>query len=97
MGLARDGVQGRRAPREVADAFTAELTTAYARRTIAALSDECRGSAGTPPDPRRWGLRETDQWQPAGELQVYTRDPAHASHDGHGHLVVRALRRPDGV
>lgn len=54
--------------------------------------DECDGAAGTPPDPDLWGVRETDEWQPAGELQTYTRDPANAYHDGRGHLVIRALR-----
>lgn len=56
-------------------------------------ADECSGAAGAPPDPALWGVRETDRWQPAGEAQTYTRDPANAHYDGDGHLVIRAARQ----
>jgi beta-glucanase (GH16 family) len=59
-------------------------------------ADECTGAAGTPPDPDGWELRETDRWQPAGELQTYTRDPANAYYDGAGHLVLTAIRGTRG-
>lgn len=58
--------------------------------------DECAGDAGTPPDAELWGVMETDRWQPAEELQTYTRDPAHAHYDGRGHLVLTAIRQPGG-
>jgi beta-glucanase (GH16 family) len=59
-------------------------------------ADECDGAAGTPPRPDLWGVRRTDEWQPADELQCYTDDPANAHHDGRGHLVVRAVRTGTG-
>jgi beta-glucanase (GH16 family) len=59
-------------------------------------SDECDGAAGTPPRADLWGLRRTDRWQPAGELQRYTDDPVNACHDGAGHLVLRAVRTAGG-
>ncbi len=60
-------------------------------------SDEFDGAAGEPPDPSRWGLVVTDTWQPAAELQTYTRDPANAYQDGQGNLVVAALRAGDRI
>jgi beta-glucanase (GH16 family) len=59
-------------------------------------ADECDGAAGAPPRADLWGLRRTDRWQPAGELQRYTDDPANAHHDGVGHLVLRAVRTSAG-
>jgi beta-glucanase (GH16 family) len=59
-------------------------------------ADECDGQDGQPPDPALWGVRETDAWQPAGELQTYTRDVANAHYDGRGHLVITARRQPGG-
>jgi beta-glucanase (GH16 family) len=56
-------------------------------------ADECDGDAGQPPDPSRWGVLETDGWQPTSELQTYTRDPRNASYDGEGHLVIAAVRQ----
>jgi len=55
-------------------------------------ADECAGPAGSPPDPARWGVRLTDEWQPRDELQAYTDDPANAHYDGRGHLVLTAIR-----
>ena len=59
-------------------------------------SDEFDGPAQSPPS-LRWWTRETGAhgWGNA-ELQRYTDDPANASHDGRGNLVVRARRGPDG-
>ncbi|SET07667.1 glycoside hydrolase family 16 protein [Geodermatophilus poikilotrophus] len=56
-------------------------------------SDEFEGPAGTPPDPLLWDLETGAEWT-EGELQCYTADPANASRDGDGHLVIRALRSP---
>jgi beta-glucanase (GH16 family) len=55
-------------------------------------SDEFNRDEGEPPDPSLWGLVETDRWQPPAEVQTYTRHRANAYHDGHGHLVIAALR-----
>jgi beta-glucanase (GH16 family) len=60
-------------------------------------SDECDGSLGAPPDPNLWGVRETDRWQPPGELQVYTTNRANSHYDGRGHLVLAAIRHAPGV
>lgn len=60
-------------------------------------ADEFDGDEGEPPDQARWGLVETDRWQPAPELQTYTRIPANAYHDGRGHLVIAALRQDQAV
>lgn len=59
-------------------------------------ADECSGRAGQPPDPALWGVRETDEWQPAGELQTYIVDKSTAQYDGLGHLVITARRTADG-
>lgn len=59
-------------------------------------ADECDGAAGAPPRADLWGLHRTDRWQPADERQLYTDDPANAYHDGQGHLVLRAIRDPNG-
>jgi beta-glucanase (GH16 family) len=56
-------------------------------------SDECDGGPGQQPDPALWELRETDEWQPAAELQTYTRDVGNAHYDGQGHLVIAAVQR----
>ena len=60
-------------------------------------ADECGGDAGQPPDPVRWGVLETDEWQPPAESQTYTRDPANAHHDGQGHLVIAALHQDHAI
>lgn len=57
-----------------------------------AWAEEGSGRAGAPPDTALWGVRVTDQWQPAGELQTYTTDTANAFYDGEGHLVIAARR-----
>jgi beta-glucanase (GH16 family) len=44
-----------------------------------------------------WGVRETDKWQPADELQTYTTDIGNAHYDGQGHLVLAALRRDGAI
>jgi beta-glucanase (GH16 family) len=59
-------------------------------------ADECDAGRGAVPRPDLWGTRETDRWQPAAELQRYTRDPRNAHYDGDGHLVLTALRTPEG-
>lgn len=55
-------------------------------------SEEGAGDAGSAPNADLWGVRETDQWQPAGELQAYTRNAANAYYDGQGRLVIKAIK-----
>jgi beta-glucanase (GH16 family) len=55
-------------------------------------AEEGNGTQGAPPDPKLWGIKVTDQWQPVAELQTYTTDPANAFYDGDGHLVIVAHR-----
>jgi beta-glucanase (GH16 family) len=64
--------------------------------------DEFDGPAGTPPDAARWGYELGDGsaiglpgWGNA-ELQHYTDEPANASLDGHGNLVVTARKDASG-
>ena len=52
--------------------------------------DECTGSAGQL--PAQWDVRETDQWQPANELQRYTRSPSNVAYNGQGQLVITARK-----
>jgi hypothetical protein len=54
--------------------------------------EEGVGPQGGVPDPQLWGVRETERWQPAGELQTYTTDSAEAHYDSEGHLVITARR-----
>lgn len=56
------------------------------------FADDCTGDAGSPPDPACWGLRVTDQWQNAAELQAYTTSAANAYYDGGGRLVIKAIQ-----
>lgn len=63
----------------------------------AVWADECDAAAGTPPDPSRWGVRLTDEWQPPDELQLYSDDPENAHYDGRGHLVLTAVRTREGA
>ena len=57
--------------------------------------DEFLGSAGTPPDPRLWAYNTGGGWP--RELQTYTNSTANVYQDGQGHLVIRAIRNPDGT
>jgi beta-glucanase (GH16 family) len=59
-------------------------------------SDEFDEPAGTPPNPERWrhnlgdGTAESIPGWGNNELEFYTDDPANASTDGNGNLVIRA-------
>jgi beta-glucanase (GH16 family) len=63
--------------------------------------DDFNGPRGSPPSPRRWTYDVGGRWGYGTELQYYTRRAQNASLDGHGHLVLQALRQtyrgPDGV
>ena len=65
-------------------------------------SDEFNRAASTPPDPAHWGYDVGDgsSGGNAGwgnrELEYYTQDPANASTDGQGNLII-AARQADGT
>jgi beta-glucanase (GH16 family) len=60
-------------------------------------SDEFDFPEGAPPDPSKWAHDVGGGGWGNRELQSYTTDLRNASHDGKGHLVLRAVRQPDGT
>lgn len=56
--------------------------------------DEFNGPAGTPPDPMLWSYDTGFGW--TNEPQTYTKSVDTVFHDGNGHLVIKAVRTPDG-
>lgn len=60
-------------------------------------SDEFDAQRVAPPDPAWWSHEVGGHGWGNDELQVYTTDPANASQDGQGNLVIRALRRGDAI
>ena len=65
-------------------------------QSVDAWSDEFDGSAGQPPDPRKWAHQVGAGGWGNNELERYTRNSANAATDGHGHLAIVA-RRPSGA
>src|ERR1039458_5945721 len=59
-------------------------------------ADEFTGPAGTPPDAVKWTLEQGGGGWGNRELQVYTTDPANASLDGKGNLVIGAIKTTEG-
>jgi beta-glucanase (GH16 family) len=55
-------------------------------------SDEFDGPAGSPPSPERWVHDVGGHGFGNAQLEFNTARPENASHDGEGHLVLRALR-----
>lgn len=60
-------------------------------------ADEFDAREGAPPDPAWWSHEVGGHGWGNDELQAYTSDPANASHDGQGNLVIRALKRGDAI
>jgi beta-glucanase (GH16 family) len=59
-------------------------------------SDEFAGPAKSPPDPSKWRYDlGADGWG-NHELEEYTDSTANVTMDGHGHLLVRAIRSGQG-
>ena len=56
--------------------------------------DDFPGPAGSPPDPSLWSYDTGAGWP--NEPQDYTRLVANIHQDGNGHLVIKAIRAPDG-
>lgn len=74
----------------------ASSTQTGTQQPTLAWSDEFDGTAGTAPDPAKWGYDlgigpGRDGWG-NNELQTYTNRTANASLDGEGHLVIKAIR-----
>jgi beta-glucanase (GH16 family) len=62
--------------------------------------DDFSGAMGSPPDPSKWtydlGNGDSNPGFGNSELQYYTDSTKNVFLDGRGHLVIRALRTPDG-
>lgn len=58
--------------------------------------DEFNGSANALPDATKWTFDLGGGGWGNQELEVYTRDAGNVSHDGQGHLVIRALKTTSG-
>ena len=59
-------------------------------------SDEFNGPAGSPPDPTKWNYDLGDGGWGNGEAETYTNSPNNVFQDGHGNLVIRAIRDSSG-
>lgn len=59
-------------------------------------SDEFNGPANTPPDPAKWNFDLGGGGWGNSEQEVYTNSLANAFQDGHGHLVIRAIKDSNG-
>jgi beta-glucanase (GH16 family) len=58
------------------------------------FADEFDAPEGTPPDPARWGYDVGGHGWGNNELQCYTTSTENCFHDGGGHLIIRAIKRP---
>ncbi len=59
-------------------------------------SDEFNAATNTPPDPAKWNFDLGGGGWGNGELETYTDSAANIFQDGHGHLVIRAIRDASG-
>ncbi len=59
-------------------------------------SDEFNDPAGTPPDPAKWNFDLGGGGWGNGEAEIYTNSPNNVFQDGHGNLVIRAIRDASG-
>ena len=59
-------------------------------------SDEFNGAANTPPDPTKWNYDLGGGGWGNGEQETYTNSTSNSFQDGHGNLVIRALRDSSG-
>lgn len=57
-----------------------------------AFADDFDGSAGSAPDPLKWGYDLGGGGWGGNELQVYTASRANSFQDGNGNLVIRATK-----
>jgi beta-glucanase (GH16 family) len=61
-----------------------------------AWRDEFNGPRNAPPDPLKWTYDLGDGGWGNRELEVYTKSPENVFQDGHGHLVIRAVKTNSG-
>ena len=80
----------------VAIACAALLPAQDRSRWTEIWADEFDAPANTPPDPSRWNYDLGGGGWGNQELEVYTSSIENAFHDGQGHLVIRALKTPQG-
>src|SRR5260370_16043558 len=59
-------------------------------------SDEFNDPAGPPPDPAKWNFDLGGGGWGNGEAEIYTNSPNNVFQDGHGNLVIRAIRDASG-
>jgi beta-glucanase (GH16 family) len=59
-------------------------------------SDEFSGAKGGKPDPSKWTYDIGGNGWGNKELETYTDSTQNAFLDGDGHLIIRALKQPDG-
>jgi uncharacterized protein (TIGR03437 family) len=59
-------------------------------------SDEFNDPAGTPPDPAKWNFDLGGGGWGNGEAETYTSSSSNVFQDGHGNLVIRAIRDASG-
>src|SRR6266853_735844 len=74
-------------------AFTASAQTTNWKLV---WSDEFNDPAGTPPDPAKWNFDLGGGGWGNGEAEIYTNSPNNVFQDGHGNLVIRAIRDASG-
>ena len=61
-----------------------------------AWSDEFNGPTGAPPDPAKWNFDLGATGWGNNEIETYTDSPANVFQNGHGSLVIRAIRDSAG-
>jgi beta-glucanase (GH16 family) len=60
-------------------------------------SDEFNGPANTPPNPTKWSYDLGAGGWGNAELETYTNKLENAFEDGTGHLIIRAIKQPNGA
>ncbi|MCW5860232.1 MAG: family 16 glycosylhydrolase, partial [Caldilineales bacterium] len=93
---------GERVTVELQDNVAASTGETPATDWVMVWSDEFDGPAGTPPNPNKWTHQIGDGTMYGipgwgnGEFQFYSDDPANASNDGAGNLILSLQETADG-
>jgi beta-glucanase (GH16 family) len=85
-----------RAMRVVASLLFLALPLLSANEWKLVWSDEFNGPENSPPDPTKWTYDTGAGGWGNQELETYTDKHENVSHDGAGHLVIRALKTASG-
>ena len=72
------------------------ILNACAGSPALSFDDEFNGAKGAPP-PANWGYDIGSRGWGNHELETYTSSRANSYLDGSGHLVIKAIREPDGT